>query len=46
MQSGEALRIYQRWFQKPIPPRGLNLAWPPSEALLDLYRSPNDRPRD
>ena len=46
MQSGEALKIYQRWFQKPIPPRGLNLAWPPSEALLALYRSPNDRPRD
>ncbi|WP_130480702.1 transporter substrate-binding domain-containing protein [Sphaerotilus mobilis] len=46
MLTGEALRIYQRWFQRPIPPRGLNLAWPPSDALLALYRSPNDRPRD
>ncbi|MGY0195801.1 transporter substrate-binding domain-containing protein [Leptothrix sp. BB-4] len=46
MQSGEALKIYQRWFQRPIPPNGLNLTWPPSEALLALYRSPNDRPRD
>ena len=46
MQSGEALKIYQRWFQKPIPPHGLDLAWPPSEALLALYRSPNDKPRD
>lgn len=45
MQSGEALKIYQRWFQKPIPPRGVNLNWPPSEALLALYRQPNDLPQ-
>lgn len=44
MRSGEALRIYQRWFQRPIPPKGLNLNWPPSEPLLQLYRHPNDRP--
>lgn len=44
MQSGEALRIYQRWFQRPIPPKGLNLNWPPSPALLDLYRRPGDQP--
>ncbi|MEY8689320.1 MAG: glutamate/aspartate ABC transporter substrate-binding protein [Leptothrix sp. (in: b-proteobacteria)] len=44
MQSGEALKIYQRWFQKPIPPKGLNLNWPPSDALLELYRSPRDKP--
>lgn len=43
MTSGEALKIYQRWFQRPIPPRGLNLGWPPSEALLELYRHPTDR---
>ena len=44
MVSGEALKIYTRWFQQPIPPKGLNLNWPPSEALLDLYRAPNDKP--
>lgn len=43
MQSGEALKIYARWFQRPIPPKGLNLNWPPSEALLELYRAPNDQ---
>lgn len=43
LRSGEAMKIYTRWFQKPIPPRNLNLNWPPSEALLSLYRSPNDR---
>jgi glutamate/aspartate transport system substrate-binding protein len=44
MQSGEALKIYRRWFQSPIPPKGLNLNWPPPDALLDLYRSPTDQP--
>lgn len=42
--SGEALKIYRRWFQSPIPPKGLNLNWPPPEPLLELYRAPNDRP--
>ena len=45
MRSGEALKIYTRWFQAPIPPKGLNLNWPPSPALLQLYQQPNDRPR-
>ena len=44
MQSGEALKIYRRWFQSPIPPKGLNLNWPPPDALLELYRSPTDQP--
>ena len=44
MQSGEALKIYRRWFQSPIPPKGLNLNWPPPQGLLELYRAPSDRP--
>ncbi|NUZ04420.1 transporter substrate-binding domain-containing protein [Piscinibacter koreensis] len=44
MRSGEAMKIYTKWFQRPIPPRGLNLNWPPSDALLQLYRSPVDHP--
>ena len=43
MKSGAALKIYAKWFQRPIPPKGLDLNWPPSEALLELYRHPNDR---
>jgi glutamate/aspartate transport system substrate-binding protein len=41
--SGEALKIYTRWFQRPIPPKGLNLNQPPSEALLRLYQLPTDQ---
>ncbi|WP_442968125.1 transporter substrate-binding domain-containing protein [Pseudorhodoferax sp.] len=46
MQSGEAMRIYTKWFERPIPPRGLNLNWPASPDLVELYRAPNDRPID
>ncbi|MBQ0931856.1 transporter substrate-binding domain-containing protein [Ideonella sp. 4Y16] len=44
LQSGEAMSIYTRWFQRPIPPRQLNLDFPPSEALQQLFRRPSDQP--
>jgi glutamate/aspartate transport system substrate-binding protein len=44
MRSGEALKIYRKWFQSPIPPKGLTLNWPPPEHLLELYRNPSDAP--
>ncbi|WP_066340912.1 transporter substrate-binding domain-containing protein [Azohydromonas lata] len=44
LRSGEARALYTKWFQRPIPPKGLNLNWPPSDGLLELYRNPNDRP--
>ncbi|MFT3719404.1 transporter substrate-binding domain-containing protein [Pseudorhodoferax sp.] len=46
MRSGEAMRLYGKWFQQPIPPRGLNLDWPPSPDLIELFRHPNDDPVD
>ena len=44
LTSGEALKLYTKWFQRPIPPRGLNLNFPPSEAVLQLFRRPGDQP--
>ncbi len=41
--SGEAQTMYRKWFESPIPPKGLNLNFPPSEAIEALYKSPNDR---
>jgi glutamate/aspartate transport system substrate-binding protein len=46
LTSGEAQKIHARWFTRPIPPRGLNLGFPPSAALLQLFRQPDDRPLD
>jgi hypothetical protein len=31
MTSGEAEKIYAKWFMNPIPPKGLNLGMPLSE---------------
>ena len=28
MKSGEFERLYKKWFQSPIPPKGLTLALP------------------
>lgn len=44
MRSGEAERLYLKWFTQPIPPNGLNLEFPLSEAMRTLFRSPNDEP--
>jgi glutamate/aspartate transport system substrate-binding protein len=44
MTSGEAAKIYAKWFQQPIPPKGLNLNWPMSEDVQALFKAPNDKP--
>lgn len=44
MTSGEAERIYDRWFRSPIPPGALNLNFPLSESMRALFREPNDKP--
>lgn len=41
--GGEAVKLYQRWFQSPIPPKGLNLDFPMSEDMAELYKQPNDK---
>jgi glutamate/aspartate transport system substrate-binding protein len=41
--SGEAAKLYQKWFQSPIPPKGLNLDLPFSDDMKELFKSPNDK---
>jgi glutamate/aspartate transport system substrate-binding protein len=43
MTSGEAEKIYAKWFLQPIPPKGLNLNFPLSEPVKNLYKAPNDK---
>jgi glutamate/aspartate transport system substrate-binding protein len=43
MKSGELGRIHHKWFEAPIPPKGVNLGVPMSEALKRLFESPSDR---
>ena len=40
--SGEIGRIYQRWFQSPIPPRQINLKLPMSAPLMKAIVQPTD----
>ena len=46
MQSGEAEKIYAKWFQAPIPPKGMNLNFPLSDTVKGLYKTPNDKAYD
>lgn len=44
MKSGEFKRIYSKWFESPIPPRGANLDMPMSEALTKNLKELSDKP--
>jgi glutamate/aspartate transport system substrate-binding protein len=44
MRSGEFEALYVQWFEKPIPPRGINIQLPMSDALKRDVKEPNDKP--
>ena len=44
MSSGEAEKIYNKWFLAAIPPKNINLGFPMSDAMKKLFKAPNDRP--
>lgn len=41
-KSGEINKIYAKWFESKIPPKGINLGFPMSEALRAAVKNPND----
>lgn len=43
MKSGEINDLYAKWFNKPVPPAGVNLEFPMSNAVKEIYRNPNNR---
>ena len=45
MKSGKFAEIYARWFEQPIPPRGVNFQLPMPESLKALIANPNDKAR-
>jgi glutamate/aspartate transport system substrate-binding protein len=44
VRSGEFERLYKKWFQSPIPPKGVNLNAPMSRELLDNLKNLSDKP--
>ncbi len=43
LTSGEANRIYTKWLQSPIPPKGLNMDFPMTPAVAEAFKHPNDK---
>nr|WP_099114660.1 amino acid ABC transporter substrate-binding protein [Xenorhabdus miraniensis] len=41
--SGEAEKMFDRWFKGPIPPKNLNLNFSMSDEMRALFKSPNDK---
>ena len=41
-KSGAINAIYEKWFQKPVPPKGINLNVPMSDALKKVFANPTD----
>ncbi|CAG9171661.1 amino acid ABC transporter substrate-binding protein [Cupriavidus respiraculi] len=39
-------KLYRKWFQSPIPPRGVNLDIPMSYLLRDSFKFPSDKVAD
>ncbi len=44
MKSGDFEKLYKKWFQSPIPPKGINLNAPMSKELLDNMKALSDKP--
>lgn len=44
IKNGEFARLYAKWFESPIPPRGANLKMPMSAALKGNLIARSDRP--
>jgi len=43
-KSGRINEVYDRWFMKPIPPRGITLGFPMGAALKKAIARPTDSP--
>jgi glutamate/aspartate transport system substrate-binding protein len=43
-KSGEVEKIYAKWFQSPIPPKGLNLNTPLHPTMKKAFQNPTDTP--
>lgn len=46
LRSGEAEKLYAKWFLLPIPPKNANLNFPMSDKLRELMRAPSDAPAE
>lgn len=43
MKAGEFDKLYKKWFESPIPPKGMNLNFPMTDKLRERIKSPSDK---
>ena len=43
MKTGEFDKLYKKWFESPIPPKGMNLNFPMTDKLRERIKSPSDK---
>jgi len=43
MKSGEIDKIYAKWFNNPIPPKGINMNFPQTPLIKEAFKNPNDK---
>ena len=41
-KSGQINAIYSKWFEKPVPPKGINLALPMGAPFKKVVAKPTD----
>jgi len=41
-KSGQINAIYSKWFQKPVPPKNINLNLPMSDSFKKVVANPTD----
>lgn len=44
MKSGEMAKVYDKWFNQPIPPNNTTVGLPLAEATKAAWAAPNDQP--
>lgn len=43
MKSGDIDKIFAKWFNNPIPPKGINMNFPQTPPIKEAFKNPNDK---
>ena len=46
MKSGEIAKLWDKWFQQPIPPKNTKVGYAASESTKQAWANPNDKPME
>jgi glutamate/aspartate transport system substrate-binding protein len=46
MKSGELAKLWEKWFEKPIPPTNTKVGMPANENAKAAWANPNDKPTE